>query len=359
MNFSSFFHTQIIQESPEEAYDKNNKSLFYYREDARAFIINQNNYVMGQNNSQYHHHLFKYIADEEGYIGYGERTNVPIVGGEISDELLRVANNAFVTHNPRGTSLAQSPKTLLGRIWLEGKVLSFWNSKTDFTPINTETCLRIIQEHTNYSPQSFLFEVEEQHYNYEQFKNLSQTPETHKPEDGWNTKAHVMDPSFKGQFLKDQGMKPKAPMSLVDRMRLNQEGVEILTEAPFSKSKYITKLAEVPMFSIFVHNNVWNDPNNPVSHEDFQNAIPQIEKVFAQAKVYINKMGFKSMHANVVINDIINDIAVTTGTKGVAGYAHKQRKYMQIDTSQLMNFNAFTVDIIVHEWAHLWMFNNS
>ena len=95
---------------------------------------------------------------------------------------------------------------------------------------------------------------------------------------------------------------------------------------------------------------------------------------FSQARNEIHKIGFPSMHANVVISDLSGESNQNTGAeKGdVAGQAHgwdtgfkkgsgqftkgnewNRVRYMKIDR------NSIASDVIVHEWAHIWLANNS
>ncbi len=106
---------------------------------------------------------------------------------------------------------------------------------------------------------------------------------------------------------------------------------------------------DVPMFSIYI-----NPKLDPAEADRLvYSRLDEIKKIFADAKYAINKMGFPSMHANVLISKHSEDYIHSTGTIGAAGYAHRGLKYMSLDRESI------DVDVIVHEWAHLWMMNNS
>jgi len=127
-----------------------------------------------------------------------------------------------------------------------------------------------------------------------------------------------------------------------------------LREARFRESKRVVHLYDLPMFSIFVKQDLLNDPN---FIEEEINTLANTKRVcnmFREARNIITKLGFPSMHANVLFEDLSKDVNVHTNKVGeVGGYAHRQGKYMSLDLSTL------TTNLIVHEWAHLWMFNNT
>ena len=133
----------------------------------------------------------------------------------------------------------------------------------------------------------------------------------------------------------------------------------LIPEATFRKSKYLTHLADFPMFSFFVHNNILEDPDTVFTKEVFNEMIPELKKLAADVKKQIGQIGLPSMHANVVINRVNDNINSNTGETGVGGYAHYSRKYITIDLENLTKFDQHTTNLLTHEWGHLWMFNNS
>lgn len=85
--------------------------------------------------------------------------------------------------------------------------------------------------------------------------------------------------------------------------------------------------------------------------ENITNACTEARKIIA-------KMGFPSMHSNILLKDLSKDVNWVTGEGGVGGYATRKGKYMTVSLEQLNNPN-YLIKVIIHEWAHLWMFNNS
>ena len=125
-----------------------------------------------------------------------------------------------------------------------------------------------------------------------------------------------------------------------------------INEGRFRDSKKVEHLYDVPMFSIFV------DKGLPKDFDRRYFNTPKFKEVFEEARKRIHRMGFPSMHSNVVIRDLSKEVNTNTGG-GVGGYAHRKGKYMTIDYGSLIKFNDYTVKLVVHEWAHLWMYNNS
>jgi hypothetical protein len=128
-----------------------------------------------------------------------------------------------------------------------------------------------------------------------------------------------------------------------------------LLEGKFKNRKNQIHLFDAPMFSVYI--------GDGVSKKDLYNikrGEKRIKAAFEKARQQIHSMGFGSIHANVLIKDLSNYPNQNTGTVGVGGLAHSKGKYMEIASSQFSSTNTdYLVNIIVHEWAHLWMFNNS
>ena len=124
----------------------------------------------------------------------------------------------------------------------------------------------------------------------------------------------------------------------------------ILKEAIFRKSKYVEHLADFPMFSVFVSKEILDKPNTPYNMEFFKDIKDEIAETCADARNQITKIGFPKMHVNVVIKELENNYV---------GLASTSRKYIKINLEHLLRFNYISSRILVHEWSHAWMFNNS
>lgn len=121
-----------------------------------------------------------------------------------------------------------------------------------------------------------------------------------------------------------------------------------LIEGSFGKSGKVTHVMDVPMFSIFVPTVKAVPQKLLVMHYG-----EQIKRECNKARNEIHRIGFPSMHANIVMKDLSKEPNINTGDVGIGGRAYHYKKYMEIDIRN------FTAETIVHEWAHLWMMNNS
>lgn len=125
----------------------------------------------------------------------------------------------------------------------------------------------------------------------------------------------------------------------------------LLREAKFSQSKKVIPVIKLPMFSVFL----FKDDVDKVG--DVNELKEKMRIACAEARKIITKMGFPSMHSNILIRDLSMEKNYISGG-GVAGQAHRKGKYMSVSLDQINNPN-YLIKTIVHEWAHLWMFNNS
>lgn len=126
---------------------------------------------------------------------------------------------------------------------------------------------------------------------------------------------------------------------LVGMIRLK----DLYDEGRFRNRKNLVHIMDVPMFSVFRDIELAAD----LPSED------ELKTVFQDARTAIHKLGFPSMHANVVLADLSRIVNSNTGERGVGGQAHYRNKFMSIDVKNIYP------SIVVHEWAHLWMMNNS
>lgn len=115
-----------------------------------------------------------------------------------------------------------------------------------------------------------------------------------------------------------------------------------ISEEKFKKRKGITHLADVPMFSIYIADVVKNDPRYT------KKTLDELKHNLDGARTEIHKIGFPSMHANVVIDDIKRSYPKHPTAAGLA----VNRQFMVIDINHLYDAKR----IVVHEWSHLWMY---
>lgn len=135
----------------------------------------------------------------------------------------------------------------------------------------------------------------------------------------------------------------------------------ILTEGgKFRKSSKLIHKLDLPMFSVFL------ESKDGDYGDDF--TWSDVSEAFKMAKRRIDKMGFPSMHVNVVFKDYPEDESHVGGkAHGNPESSPKYKKLKSISLSKkflygLDNNYSMTmkrlIPTIVHEWAHIWMFNN-
>ena len=116
-----------------------------------------------------------------------------------------------------------------------------------------------------------------------------------------------------------------------------------ISEEKFKKRKGITHLFDVPMFSVYVADVVVkNDP------KFINQSFEELKSNLDGARNEIHKIGFSSMHANILIDNIKTSYPKHSTAVGLA----VNRQFMVIDVNHLRDAKR----IVVHEWAHLWMY---
>jgi hypothetical protein len=160
----------------------------------------------------------------------------------------------------------------------------------------------------------------------------------------------------------------------------------ILFEGKVKSYQNFIHLIDIPMFSIFFDKDIFKNENltrftlirrleqnyrklndwrsKDAVHDFLYYVGPKLKEICAEARNIIGKMGFSSMHSNLVFTDNSKMINHNTGiVGGVAGYARMDKHYMSMDIDYFLKYREdnpqYLVKAIVHEWAHLWMFQNS
>lgn len=141
-----------------------------------------------------------------------------------------------------------------------------------------------------------------------------------------------------------------------------------LNEAKFSEHSKNVREMDLPMFTVYVSEDLY------IYDKDFrlymEMAHDLLKSAFAEARKRISKMGFPSMHANVIFeNYSINGMETSLGyamgnPRKSTTRRHQLSKYMSLNHRLiygiLTNEDKYMeplINTIVHEWAHLWMFN--
>lgn len=127
------------------------------------------------------------------------------------------------------------------------------------------------------------------------------------------------------------------------------------------------KIADWPMFTVYYGLDSWHDEGYKLFKR--REYGDRLYKLFAAARRHLTKLGFPSMHVNVIISNIKNNTTfggVAAGSAfGNPAASRKNSRYMRINKEIVggalysgdTNLAKTVVRVIVHEWAHLWMFN--
>jgi hypothetical protein len=123
----------------------------------------------------------------------------------------------------------------------------------------------------------------------------------------------------------------------------------LLREGQFRKSSKVVHLKDYPMFSFFYSKDLGEDQIKDLTDSRF---LDMMGRKFETARREITSMGFPSMHNNVVIKDLSEDVNRNTGGR-TSGYSSSH--YTAIDYNTAMKNTAYLGTTIVHEWAHDFM----
>lgn len=142
----------------------------------------------------------------------------------------------------------------------------------------------------------------------------------------------------------------------------------------FRSSQKNIHMMDLPMFSLFYDKTLGGTFNMFASTMD-----NELSNIFQQARARIQKMGFPSMHANVVFKNLNKAAEMRFRKTRTVGTAHGNPKhkrkskedegkaslrYMELDADFIYDLDNPSeyerlISVIVHEWAHLWMFQNT
>ena len=140
----------------------------------------------------------------------------------------------------------------------------------------------------------------------------------------------------------------------------------MLNEGKFRESPNILKLGDYPMFSVFM------DSHSERLHEritNYSNNETIFKKAFEIARHDITKMGLPSMHVNVVFRYTPRAFGIAHGIPDSSRTYRRKSKSISLSVRFIDNLSnpiietlhysfSTLVSTIVHEWAHIWMFNN-
>lgn len=221
MNFKDW----LLQENPEEPTVNHVSNKHYIGDkqiknpqprwkdsDALSFGLLKNFYLYADSSMGIYHshileHLWSMIKQPNSYLlnddvlTYGELNYFALK--QIEDWLASVDKNVS-NRSDRPAAIWTAPDFLLGRVWTDQKIISFWN-KTENVYNHQDDVLKFISLFGN--PKDYMFEVEDEWKDYGDFVKKKKG----KFKDFDPTKIHVLDPSIKGQVMKAFGRISYAP----------------------------------------------------------------------------------------------------------------------------------------------------
>ena len=209
-SFLSFF-----KESPDtfnsKGHDKSSPRLACDKIDARAFMVVDNIIVLARTNRIYHHHMIELLqlfltSDKGREMAEKQIEVINIPSKQLRQEILMITDT-------NRESILNMPNNVVGRLWLEHRRVSFWNDS--FSPQSIPLIEKAIMFY-NKNPANMTYEIgeEEATCDFDQFVQWvnGQNPEPQQQVQPWQQQVHMMSPEFKGDALKQMGVKPKPAM---------------------------------------------------------------------------------------------------------------------------------------------------
>lgn len=213
MNFIEFL---TIKESPDETVDD---GLLYYRADARAFLIEKDYILIARSATPTHQELIKFIKKHKDSPENKEQV-LYIINGEPSRRLY----NAVTNNRYREQVLEVMPNVIMGRVWTDKKIISFWNYPK-YIIKNIPAIERTISL-LGGIPSEYRYELDNNpSISYDEFMALmprSKPATGDTLDNSWRSAIHIAPPEQKANILKHAGIAPKAPLDIRDKYRMNQ-----------------------------------------------------------------------------------------------------------------------------------------
>lgn len=203
----SFKNFITIKESPDRYFkdEWGDDYASWSNNDAVAFVVDYDFYALMYNHK--HGEVFDQLKEwlvDDGHAMDIEFDGIP--SKELKNTLSRT------TH--RNRFLERSPQIILGRLWYDQNIISFWNYREDFTNDTVQQTIKMIDRHFG-EASDYTYEIENEKYAYEQFYNitsLNKIPE--EPKQPMERPLHELPPELKGQVMKAQGIMPKKPVDI-------------------------------------------------------------------------------------------------------------------------------------------------
>ncbi len=259
--YYEYIEEGLLLENPDDLYNMHKSHCFLFQDDFYAADTDDDADGLIMHDSM--------LQELEAYYMNDDPPTITMAfGGNVSPELQDFFERTYEGELElnRDSFLNELPYGVLGRINLQEKLISFWNPKGSFNETTIKHVFWIMEKVYEENPKHYRFEVAEdkQYYDsellsYDEFVNIDAeaTPTLKSRTDHI---LHNIDPSIKGEIMKQRGMKPKEGLGAEKRFAMGEntehnlytESVNdknklkciILAGSPYSGKSYVNKLIQ-------------------------------------------------------------------------------------------------------------------
>ena len=210
-------HFNTFNKSPDRTISSNKTDqILVYREyDARAFIIEDDFICIANNWNTKHGQIYSDIEKIFKYKREDYNKSYTIIGQPSVKFLSHVGTDVY-----RSDIVEKFPNWIQGRLWKEHNYISFWNHGENV--INNLPTIEKVITLVGGNPSEYKFEIDnDKVLNLQELKNNNVSPESDK-DTNWQQAVHILPPEKKGEMMKAQGIKPKAPLGAEQRYKMGE-----------------------------------------------------------------------------------------------------------------------------------------
>lgn len=221
--YYEYIEEGLLLENPDDLYNMHKSHCFLFQDDFYAADTDDDADGLIMHDSM--------LQELEAYYMNDDPPTITMAfGGNVSPELRDFFERTYEGELElnRDSFLNELPYGVLGRINLQEKLISFWNPKGSFNETTIKHVFWIMEKVYEENPKHYRFEVAEdkQYYDsellsYDEFVNIDAeaTPTLKSRTDHI---LHNIDPSIKGEIMKQRGMKPKEGLGAERRFAMGE-----------------------------------------------------------------------------------------------------------------------------------------
>jgi hypothetical protein len=204
---------RLLLENPDDLYNVSKSHCFLFHEDFYAADIDK-----GADGKITHGDMMQEL--EAYYINNDPVTIEMVFGGNMSSELESFFERSYAGEIKltRDNFLNEVPFSVMGRINLDEKIISFWNSTDSFNRENITQTLWLISTVYEENPEKYKYEIADSNnpmqdsilLSYDEFNVIDSNEDkiTKRKKIKTDHIVHLLDPSIKGRTMKQKGIKP-------------------------------------------------------------------------------------------------------------------------------------------------------